>query len=113
MNFYPLLAALCVVLPTAMARDLSLKLNKISQIASPMAKCIDGTAPAYYWRDGVGSGVKKAIIFLEGGGWCFPSDTIQSTGSNCAFRAKTSLGSSSGYSPSIASTGYEGGTGTS
>eukprot|EP01043_Picozoa_sp_COSAG02_P079706 COSAG02_NODE_18580_length_931_cov_1.207933_1_plen_86_part_00 len=28
-------------------RDLSLKLNKISQATSPKAKCIDGTPPAY------------------------------------------------------------------
>ena len=49
-------------------RDLSLKLNKISQTTSPKAKCIDGTAPAYYWRDGVGNGSKSAILFLEGGG---------------------------------------------
>ena len=31
----------------AAPRDLSLKLNKISQSTSPKAKCIDGTPPAY------------------------------------------------------------------
>lgn len=31
-------------------RDLSLKLNKISQVTSPKAKCIDGTPPAYPLR---------------------------------------------------------------
>lgn len=92
-------------------RDLSLKLTKISQATSPKAKCIDGTAPAYYWRGGVDDGAQKAILFLEGGGWCFPSDVLQNSGSNCAYRAKSGLGSSKGYGPSIASMGYEGGSG--
>ena len=36
---------------------------------------------------------------------CYPSDTSQSNGANCAVRAKSGLGSSSSYSPSIASMG--------
>ena len=43
-------------------------------------------------------------------GWCFPNNT-QNSGANCAVRAKTDLGSSNGYPPSIPSTGYEGGEG--
>jgi hypothetical protein len=92
-------------------RDLSLKLSKVSQATSPKAACIDGTAPAYYWREGAGTDATKAILFLEGGGWCYPSDINQTSGSNCAVRAKSALGSSKRYGPSIASTGYEGGSG--
>jgi hypothetical protein len=46
-------------------------------------------APAYYWRDGTGNGSKSAILFMEGGGWCYPSDDQQTTGANCAVRAKS------------------------
>ena len=102
---------LCAALNATSARDLSLKLTKVSQVTSPMAKCIDGTAPAYYWRDGVADGRKSAILFLEGGGWCYPSEVLQALGANCAFRAKSALGSSTSYTPSIASMGYEGGSG--
>jgi hypothetical protein len=36
---------------------------------------------------------------------------LQGSGANCAYRAKTGLGSSKGYGDSIGSTGYEGGSG--
>ena len=104
-------AALAAAALVAAERDLSLSLNKIDQSTSPKAKCIDGTAPAYYWRDGVGNGSQSAILFLEGGGWCYPSDVEQMNGANCAIRAKSGLGSSSSYAPTIASMGYEGGAG--
>jgi len=90
------------------ARDLTLSLTKINQTASPLAKCIDGTPPGYYWRGGVEEGVDKAVLFLEGGGWCYPSDVQQSSGANCAHRAKSPLGSSSAFPPTIKSMGYEG-----
>jgi hypothetical protein len=49
------------------------------------------------------------------GGACwrpsYPSDVLQSSGANCAHRAKSGLGSSAKYPPHIASTGYEGGSG--
>ena len=103
---------LCLLLLCGgLCRDLSLSLSKISQDTSPLAKCIDGTAPAYYWRDGVDTDATKAILFLEGGGWCYPSDELQASGANCAYRAKTALGSSKSYHGTIASMGYEGGTG--
>lgn len=43
-------------------------------------------------------------------GWCYPSNT-QPAGANCAVRAKSALGSSSGYPSTIPDTGYEGGSG--
>lgn len=97
--------------PNATIAQEPLKLTKISQTDSPKAKCLDGSPPAYYWRDGVREDRDKAVLFFEGGGWCYPSDVLQSTGANCAYRAKTGLGSSTKYAPKIASTGYEGGSG--
>jgi O-palmitoleoyl-L-serine hydrolase len=96
---------------SAAGRDLTLNLNKVSQSTSPNAKCMDGTAPAYYFREGVAAGATSAIIYLEGGGWCYPSDNEQANGANCAYRSKTGLGSSTSYGEKIGSTGYEGGSG--
>ena len=45
-----LLALLLSVVVHVYGRDLSLKLNHISQTDSPKAACIDGSSPAYYWR---------------------------------------------------------------
>ncbi len=92
-------------------RNLTLSLHKIDPTLSPLAKCIDGTEPGYYFRKGVGNDARKVIVYLEGGGWCYPGDILQSSGANCAFRSKTGLGSSAKYPPSIPSTGYEGGSG--
>jgi len=100
-----------VGLMVALGESQPLQLTKIDQTVSPNAKCIDGTAPAYYWRNGNGTDSKKAVLFLEGGGWCYPSEVLQVTGANCAYRAKSGLGSSTGYKPSIPNTGYEGGSG--
>lgn len=57
------------------------------------AKCLDGTAPGYYWRPGAGNDGDKVVIFLEGGGWCFPSNP--QFDHSCAYRAEyLPLGSS-------------------
>lgn len=52
----------------------------------PEARCLDGSPARYYFREGVGEGRKKFLIFFEGGGFC---DSDHS----CAERAKGSLGS--------------------
>jgi hypothetical protein len=54
------------------------------------AVCIDGTPPAYYFRQGTGSGAKKWYIHHEGGGWC---ESVP----DCYGRSKTDLGSSANY----------------
>lgn len=63
--------------PTPAPRSLDLTRNLISQSTHQYAKCLDGTAPVYYYRDGVGTRKKSLVIFLEGGGWCYPSDIQQ------------------------------------
>lgn len=40
----------------------------------PEALCNDGTKPVYYHKQGFGSGSKRWIIWLEGGGYCSSSD---------------------------------------
>ncbi|KAL0322875.1 UNVERIFIED_CONTAM: Pectin acetylesterase 11 [Sesamum angustifolium] len=34
------------------------------------AVCLDGSPPAYYFRNGSGDGVDNWLIYMEGGGWC-------------------------------------------
>ncbi|CAI5981143.1 unnamed protein product [Closterium sp. NIES-64] len=50
------------------------------------AKCLDGSPPGYYFRQGVGTGASNWLIDLPVGGWC---TTVQ----ECAKRAGTEFGS--------------------
>ena len=54
------------------------------------AVCLDGSPGAYYFRAGSGTGTRKWYVHFEGGGWC-------TTPRECASRAMTMLGSSTGY----------------
>lgn len=45
-----------------------LTLTKVSQATYPDAKCLDGSPPAFYMRNGTGAGTRSVVIFLEGGG---------------------------------------------
>ena len=58
------------------------------------ARCIDGSAPAYYIRKGSGDGARKWIVFFEGGGWCY--DLKQ-----CFLRSKTRLGTTKNTPPKL------------
>ena len=80
-----------------------LYLTKIDAAVSPKAKCLDGSPPAYYFRSGRGDGTKRAILFMEGGSWCYPSEVVQNERTNCAYRAQmdSGLGSSKHYPQSI------------
>nr|XP_043610326.1 pectin acetylesterase 5-like [Erigeron canadensis] len=51
------------------------------------AYCLDGSFPAYHFQKGYGSGARRWVLHIEGGGWC---NTIAS----CSFRKMTALGSS-------------------
>ncbi|KAL2336624.1 hypothetical protein Fmac_011070 [Flemingia macrophylla] len=51
------------------------------------ALCLDGSAPAYHFHKGFGSGSRNWLIHTEGGGWC---NSI----SSCSQRKFTHLGSS-------------------
>ena len=47
------------------------KSGRLFYVNHPTAKCIDGSRPAYYLRNGYGNGNGKWMIHFEGGGWCF------------------------------------------
>lgn len=51
------------------------------------AYCLDGSIPAYHFQKGFGSGSRRWVLHIEGGGWC-------NTVASCSFRMKTALGSS-------------------
>lgn len=50
------------------------------------ARCLDGTPPHYYHREGTGNGSKKWFLWQQGGAWC-------TSDASCAQRALGSLGS--------------------
>lgn len=57
---------------------------------SGLARCLDGSQPAFYFRSGHGDGIHKWQVHFEGGGWCFDLDW-------CQQRSKTYYGSSKTY----------------
>ena len=59
------------------------------------ARCIDGSAAAYYFRAGTGSGASKWVVFHEGGGWCVSL-------ADCRARAGKALGSSLNFTAELA-----------
>src|ERR1041384_8009238 len=60
-----------------------LNLHFVKNAESRFAVCNDGTDAGYYLRRGTGTGSKRWVIFLVGGGFC---NSI----SSCAERARTS-----------------------
>ena len=114
-----LVALLAVVSSGYSDASLNFTLNHIPQSAYPHAKCLDGTAPAFYWRGGRGDDAGNSlIIFLQGGGWCYPSEIQQPCEpasshctANCHIRANTSTGSSKFLLPEVPPRKLEGGTG--
>ncbi|KAJ4730706.1 Pectin acetylesterase [Rhynchospora pubera] len=66
---------------------LMVPLTVIQSASSKGAVCLDGSAPAYHFSPGYGSGINNWIIDLEGGGWCNNRRT-------CDFRKTTRHGSS-------------------
>eukprot|EP00164_Ancoracysta_twista_P007215 GFYU01010211.1.p1 GENE.GFYU01010211.1~~GFYU01010211.1.p1 ORF type:complete len:441 (+),score=117.53 GFYU01010211.1:173-1495(+) len=66
---------------------LQLHLLNDTASANTGARCLDGSAPGFYHRPGVGAHSNSWVIFLNGGGACF-------TPADCQKRAKTDLGTS-------------------
>lgn len=82
-----LLAVLCAGAPAAGATA------NLVHISGPNALCLDGSQAAFYWQPG-SEGNKTWVFFLEGGGVC-------SHEQDCLLRAKTDLGSSKNFGPTI------------
>jgi hypothetical protein len=62
--------------------------------AYPLARCLDGSPGAYYYRPGSNSS-RSFLLFMQGGGWCYPSAapyTPEDVDSNCLWRSKGLLG---------------------
>lgn len=85
--------SLVVVLALRSATAIPFTLRTLDEATYPMAKCLDGSAPGFYFAPGIGSGADNWLIHTQGGGWCV-SDV------DCANRAKSPLGSSSAWAPS-------------
>lgn len=69
----------------------------LSRTLLSSSRCLDGSPSGYYYRPAAAPSTTW-VIFLEGGGACY-------TPADCAARAKTDLGSSSGWAPTIAADG--------
>jgi len=41
----------------------------------PLAVCNDGSPAAYFYRPGLGWSVRRWLVFLEGGGWCWDNSS--------------------------------------
>jgi hypothetical protein len=64
------------------------------------ARCLDGSPGSYYYTPG--RSPDKFLIFMQGGGWCYPSAALwtpEDTDSNCLWRSKGGLGSSLNLAP--------------
>lgn len=84
-NFRSLILLL-TALPAVLAQ-----LDKVFLPTDGGARCLDGSAPVYYWRKGSTS---NYVIYFEGGAWCFNKK-------NCLARAKEYLGTSNGLQDTI------------
>ncbi|XP_076958017.1 pectin acetylesterase 5-like isoform X2 [Bidens hawaiensis] len=62
-------------------------LTLLSNAAQRDAYCLDGSVPAYHFQRGFGSGSRRWVLHIEGGGWC-------NSVASCSFRKTTALGSS-------------------
>lgn len=64
--------------------------EKYNVPANSSAKCIDGSSPSFYFRQGKDNGVSKWFVYFEGGGWCYDMKA-------CEIRSKIHYGSSLEY----------------
>ena len=89
---------------------MSIERARLSGVEAKRAMCMDGSLPAYYWRDGIGPDRRKVVVFLEGMGWCGTSADCQARVESTDQTFKGSA-SSRGY-PEHACVGeYEGSAG--
>lgn len=66
----------------------SMRLNVLKEALNDGARCLDGTAPGYYFKEGTTEkGRKNWVLFIQGGGWCYKE-------TDCYERSNTNMGSS-------------------
>ncbi|CAN4109473.1 unnamed protein product [Withania somnifera] len=88
-----LVSLLCVWTITE-ATDLIINTTYLQTAVAKGAVCLDGSAPAFNFHPGTGSGLYSWLIHLQGGAWC---DSTM----DCQVRAKSQYGSSK-YIPDVA-----------
>ena len=81
------------VIPQSSNLASEMTLYRIEKAVKIGAVCLDGSAPAYYHRPGIGNSVKLWIIHFNGGAWCFDAKA-------CHDRSRSSLGSTKTLPPS-------------
>ena len=54
-------------------------LHRLDHARAPLAACLDGSSPVYYFRRGLGPDASKLLIFVQGGGWCTSTDECSRT----------------------------------
>ena len=84
------LLLLAALVPSALAA-LTLRLFNKSFVEQAGARCLDGSPSGYYIERGDPS---RFVVFLQGGGACY-------TPADCGARAKTALGTSTVWAPSL------------
>ena len=67
------------------------------EAASYGARCLDGSNAGFYYEEGI---EKSVVIFLQGGGACYENG-VGPSATDCAARAKTALGSSKYWAPTM------------
>lgn len=81
-----------LLLITSKVNGFPVPMTLVSNAAAKGAVCLDGSAPAYHFAPGFGSGVNNWLVHMEGGGWC-------STIEECFERRNTFRGSSTKMKP--------------
>ena len=80
------------------APEALMQLTKLTEHSG--ARCLDGSPGSYYYSPG--RSPDKFLLFMAGGGWCYPSAALwtpEDTDSNCLWRSKGGLGSSLKLAP--------------
>jgi len=90
---------------SSFAATVPLTLFTAQEVATTGARCLDGSPSGYYLYKTSNSAYKNNwVIFMEGGGWCFPNNTYPNV-DDCYSRSKTNLGSSKDR-PTSANVGF-------
>jgi hypothetical protein len=86
------------MVPASAASPPAAQLKLLDREAWPLARCLDGSPPAYYFRPATSAaGAKKWFIHHMGGDFCGYGDSWGEWIENCRQRSTTGLGSSKWY----------------
>jgi len=93
-NLIVLTALVSALLESVLGGTATLTLFSSSEVSQYGARCLDGSPSGYYlYKTSNSQYTNSWIIWLEGGGWCFPHSTYPNV-EDCFSRLTNSLGSS-------------------